>query len=448
MSSRFELRLSLPFALLLNLLFLFSESPLCAEEDAQETPSPLGSVLLDPDNVETVLFLTLAKKLDGAELTIDIPPLASRFVSREDAEVDPAKTIPLELIHRAGPRTITAAGIWRPRSRSENCQLSFQIPNHLISAPPGSVLLLARRTRNGKAKPRLECHLFANAGEEAKQVSAVLKHFGLTPADHRPGLFGLDSEWSTRRPGAKSDGLQKFLAKFDEVSAKRFTPTLRSGSTGIGYTLETLLDIKENNNPQGDFLGIELKSHRGDDFSTSSSKKMNLFLKEPRWLDGLSHKERIPKYGYVDDNGRTALYSTATSRENSHGLKLIPAEREVFLAHKGEKVATWDHEILAGRLQEKLKETIFVGAETRGSGRSEEFHFQTALYCREPSARRLASLIATGEAMVEMRMHIKESGSARNHGTAFRIRQNSLPQLYRMIVLCRGVSKQTSAGER
>ena len=242
--------------------------------------------------------------------------------------------------------------------------------------------------------------------------------------------------------------MHKFLARFDEVSAKGFTPTLRSGSTGIGYTLETLLDIKENNNPQGDFLGIELKSHRGDDFSTSSSKKMNLFLKEPRWLDGLSHKERIPKYGYVDDNGRTALYSTATSRENSHGLKLIPAEQEVFLAHKGEKVATWEHEILAGRLQEKLKETIFIGAETRGSGRSEEFHFQTALYCREPSARRLADPITTGEAMVEMRMHIKESGSARNHGTAFRIRQNSLPQLYRMIVLCRGVSKQASADGR
>ena len=126
-----------------------------------------------------------------------------------------------------------------------------------------------------------------------------------------------------------------------------------------------------------------------------------------------------------------------TSRENSHGLKLSAEDQRIQLQFKGTNVAEWKHDILAGRLKEKLSETIFVGAETRGMGRSEEFHFQTALYCREPSAEQLAHLVATREAMVEMRMHIQESGAARNHGTAFRIRQNSLPQLYRMIVLCR-----------
>ena len=139
----------------------------------------------------------------------------------------------------------------------------------------------------------------------------------------------------------------------------------------------------------------------------------------------------------MDDNGRTALYSTVTSKENSHGLKIEPEEERIRLQFRGKDVAEWKHHILAGRLKEKLTETIFVGAETRGSGRNEEFHFQTALYCREPSAERLARLVATRQAMVEMRMHLKETGSARNHGTAFRIRQNSLPQLYKMIVLCR-----------
>jgi hypothetical protein len=301
----------------------------------------------------------------------------------------------------------------------------------------GCLLVLGRYRELEQASSReLECHVIPRGDPRA---AAVLSHFGLAPADSRPGVFGLDSSWNAKQKAVDASGLQKFLSRFDAVSASGFTPTLRSGSTGIGYTLETLLDIKENNSPRGDFLGIELKSHRGDDFSSTSSKKMNLFLKEPAWLDGLSHKERIPKYGYVDDNGRTALYSTVTSRENSHGLKLTPDSDKVTLAFRGKTVAKWDHEILAGRLKEKLSETIFVGADTRGTGRSEEFHFQTALYCREPSAERLAHLVATREAMVEMRMHIKETGSARNHGTAFRIRQNSLPQLYRMIVLCRTV---------
>ncbi len=435
MRLRFDLRLRCHW--LLALLILLSAAPTFGERAGDPArPSPIGELFLYPRQVEAVFFMTLSQDVDGAESTIDIPPLASRFVVALADGAAPTEDISLALVHRAGPRAISTPGTWTPRSRTENCRLTFRIPDHLISAPRGTVLLLARHAKDGKTKsPRLECHLFANVGEEAKQVSTVLQHFGLTPGDHQPGLFGIDSEWTAKRPAA--EGLQRFLTKFDEVAARGFTPTLRSGSTGIGYTLETLLDIKENNNPQGDFLGIELKSHRGDDFSKSSSKKMNLFLKEPRWLDGLSHKERIPKYGYVDDNGRTALYSTATRKENSHGLKLVPTGQEVFLAYKGENVATWQHEILAGRLQEKLTETIFVGAETKGTGRNEEFHFQTALYCREPSVRRLADLISTGEAMVEMRMHIKETGSARNHGTAFRIRQNSLPQLFRMIVLCR-----------
>lgn len=445
MSSQFELRLTGRLVLLLIVLFLVYES------EARSAGKPIveesiSDRLFEPSRVEALLLLAGSQRIDGQSFEIAIPSLAeSFFVPPRDRKGD-LKATQLRVIWRDGVRDYPSTGNWQPRIRSSPATLKVTVPDIDLLVERPFLLLLARyRRADPKKQAAVECHAF---GAKEFWSAVILEHFGLTPDDIRPGVFGLDSDWNPKQLNWDAAPLKQFLVKFDKVSAKRFTPTLRSGSTGIGYTLETLLDIKENNNPQGDFLGIELKSHRGDDFSTSSSKKMNLFLKEPRWLDGLSHKERIPKYGYVDDNGRTALYSTATSRENSHGLKLIPAEREVFLAHKGEKVATWDHEILAGRLQEKLKETIFVGAETRGSGRSEEFHFQTALYCREPSARRLADLIATGEAMVEMRMHIKESGSARNHGTAFRIRQNSLPQLYRMIVLCRGVPGQSSATER
>lgn len=438
MSCRFVL---MPLSVRTVLLVLFSlpASPVRCEpaRDPLE-PSPIGELLLDAQRVEALFFMTLPSAVDGDRIHIEIPPLASRFVTTREGSPSTSEDIPLEVVYRAGPRSITGTGSWRPRSRSHHSQVTLGIRDHLISAPRGTLLLLGRHKPDRLSDTtRLECHLFASSGEEFRQAVMVLKHFGLNPDDHRPGLFGIDSEWTPKRPAADPKRLQQFLKKFDEVTAKGFTPALRRGSTGIGFTLETLLGIKENNSPQGDFLGIELKSQRGGSFRSSSSKKMNLFLKEPRWLDGLSHKERIPKYGYVDDNGRTALYSTATSRENSHGLKLTPARRELLLSFRGDPVASWPYETLEGRLQEKLRETVFVGARTRETGDREEFHFQTVLYCREPSARRLADLISTGEGMVELRMHIKETGAARNHGTAFRIRQHSLPQLYRMIVLCR-----------
>lgn len=426
--------------LVLSLLLLPVLSGRGAEPEIESAaPRELRDLFFEPDQVEAVFFLILSGEPRTESLEVAIPSLASGFISAEDAQREAAELIALKVLFRRGSREAVAAssvtGEWSPRSRTGNCRLAIRVAGLSVNEPHGTLMLLGRRSRKSDLKtPAVECHLLSSDGGAAH---IVLSYFGLTAGDSRPGIFGMDSEWNQERKPAKSEGLQKFLKKFDAVSASGFTHTLRSGSTGIGYTLETLLGIEENNSPRGDFLGIELKAHRGDDLSASSSKKMNLFLKEPQWTDGLSHKERIPKYGYVDDNGRTALYSTVTSQENSHGLKLRPDINSVQLHYRGKNVAAWEHEVLEERLQEKLKETIFVGANTRGSGSTEEFHFQAVLYCREPSAARLAHLIATREAMVEMRMHIQESGSARNHGTAFRIRQNSLPQLYRTIVLCR-----------
>ena len=55
-----------------------------------------------------------------------------------------------------------------------------------------------------------------------------------------------------------SAALAAFLPKFDAISSQGFVPTLRRGSTGIGYTLETMLEIEENNSQGGDFMGMEL----------------------------------------------------------------------------------------------------------------------------------------------------------------------------------------------
>lgn len=425
-------RRRLRFTLAVCLVIVLPVLGNCGDGDVRT----LRDVLIAPDKVEAVFFTALADPV-AEESTIPVPPLAEGFLSAEDqADETVPRPVVLRTLLKKNAQLETIAGVWHPRNRSNECR--FALPASFVrdQMSAGCLLLLGRYREADKASAlrELECHIIRRG---SPQATAVLSHFGLTAADSRPGVFGLDSVWTAKQEPVDSTGLRKFLSRFDKVSAAGFTTTLRSGSTGIGYTLETLLDIKENNNPRGDFLGIELKSHRGDEFRTISLKKMNLFLKEPAWLDGLSHKERIPKYGYVDGNGRVALYSTVTSRENSHGLKLSAEDQRIQLQFKGTNVAEWKHDILAGRLKEKLSETIFVGAETRGMGRSEEFHFQTALYCREPSAEQLAHLVATREAMVEMRMHIQESGAARNHGTAFRIRQNSLPQLYRMIVLCR-----------
>ena len=243
----------------------------------------------------------------------------------------------------------------------------------------------------------------------------------------------------TASADSPSPALAAFLEKFDLLSAKGFVPTLRSGSTGIGYTLETMLDIEENNSPGGDFMGMEIKAFRDDDLTLDDSEKMNLFLKEPKWTDGMTAAQRIKTYGYVDDNGRQALYSTVTKNESSHGFALVvdKPNAQVVMTFRGEPVAFWTNAILEKRLTEKHSETVFVSAHTQGKGKAEQFHYYGVNWCRTPSVEKFLELIDEGAVMLELRMHVKPTGAARNHGSAFRIKQNRIRDLYQSSIQVR-----------
>lgn len=244
--------------------------------------------------------------------------------------------------------------------------------------------------------------------------------------------------------GSYSPAIIEFLKKFDELSAKGFVPSLRSGSTGIGYTLETMLGIAENNSPGGDFMGMELKAFRDDDLRMDDAEKMNLFLKEPTWVDGRSHAERVRNYGYVDDDGRQAMYSTVKIKRNSHGwaFRIARKQRRVYMRFDDEDVAFWTFDTLKKRLVEKHSEAVFVAAHARGAGKQEEFHYYSVTWCRDPSLDAFVDLIEAGDVMLELRMHTKASGSVRNHGSAFRIKQNKIPILYGNVDQLRPVDVQ------
>ena len=238
-----------------------------------------------------------------------------------------------------------------------------------------------------------------------------------------------------------SQALCEFLKRFDPLTSRGFVKTLRPGSTGIGYTLETLLKIEENNSPAGDLLGMEIKAYRDNESKFDDHEKMNLFLKEPEWLDDLKSADRIKNYGYVDNNGRQAWYQSVTAKANKSGLQLDvdhDNKRVQFLRHN-KAIGRWTFDVLEKRLLEKHSEAVFVAAKTRGKGAKEEFHYRTVTYCASPSVEQLIKLIEDGDVILELRMHVKETGGARNHGTAFRVRKHRLIDLFQVQKLCRPV---------
>lgn len=244
---------------------------------------------------------------------------------------------------------------------------------------------------------------------------------------------------------ASSQALQEFLKRFDGLAQRGFVTTMRPGPTGIGYTLESLLGIAENNSPRGDFRGMEIKAHRLR-IGQSERGKANLFLKEPVWSDPQTTAERIRRFGYRRDDGRCCWYQSVTSQVNERGLQLTVDRRrqQVELRRADAVIATWSFDVLQQRLREKLREVVFVGARTRGQGAREAFHYTSVCWCAEPSLDRFLNVLEDGDIILELRMHVKPTGGGRNHGTAFRIRPRRLHDLYQVQTQCRPLIRQSA----
>jgi hypothetical protein len=122
--------------------------------------------------------------------------------------------------------------------------------------------------------------------------------------------------------------LQDLLTKFDGIHGV-WHDAQRTGDTGIGYTFESLLGIKENNDKTADFQGIELKCKRLKDGGTGALGKVNLFQQTPEWSSQSSSLQRLMNIGQLNADGRWACYSQVSTTPNN--LNLSVASRMIAL---------------------------------------------------------------------------------------------------------------------
>ncbi len=221
--------------------------------------------------------------------------------------------------------------------------------------------------------------------------------------------------------------IEEFREKFAEIKKRGYIKSLRKGPTGIGYTLETLLEINENNNKNSDIEGAELKSHR-----TGVNNMVTLFtFNKKAWQ--IPQLEAIDKYGSYDKKGRKGLYYTMSLTPNSAGLFLVVSEKEVSVRHiSGEVIATWQLENIAERFINKIPSLILVSALTEERDGCEYFHYNRAQIMRGTSVDLLSNQFKEGNILVDLRLH--DNGTrARNHGTGFRVYENRLDKLFNKI---------------
>jgi len=205
-----------------------------------------------------------------------------------------------------------------------------------------------------------------------------------------------------------------------------FIPTHRSGDTGIGKTLEDLLNIKENNIPLHDIQGVaELKAYR-----KNAKSMLTLFTLEPLPKGGDRDRMLLDSFGYSKrDNGRLKeLHSTLScKRYNNQKLKLSVAKDKIRIQGKNKRLNIyWDIQSVEKKFNDKLPALVYVLTDTKEIKGKEFFHFNEAYLLSDFDFELFKKMVKKDQIVVDFRMYYRPNGSVRNHGTGFRVKINKL----------------------
>jgi len=234
------------------------------------------------------------------------------------------------------------------------------------------------------------------------------------------------------RTSALDKATSELLIKMRELGQRGFIETLRSGDTGVGFTLESLLGIRANSKKIPDYKGIEIKSGR------SKKNRSTLFSKAPNWkLSPLNASQIVSRFGYLDENGRLSYYNTLKNHPNSQGLYLsIPANERFIEARALESgrdslVALWPLDDIETAITIKHRRTFWVNVASKKSvsGR-EEFRYESVTYTAEPLVSNFAPLVLSGHITCDFLMHQKPEGGIRDHGYLFKMKPKNLDLLF------------------
>lgn len=251
---------------------------------------------------------------------------------------------------------------------------------------------------------------------------------------------------------------ENLIAEFKKISASGWIENARSGNVGgVGNTLEDLLGIEENNLPIPNAAEWELKAQR---LNTSSLTTLFHIEPSPRAIKfvpeillpkyGWKHKEAGGKYPNDEMSFRQTIHSNSVSdrgfkvvidRINSKILisfdkNYIHRKHENWLKEVELKVGIneldpqpyWGFDDLANKAGTKLLNCFYVQAETKKEHGKEFFKYSKVMMLQKFSFNGFLEQMELGNILIDF-----DARSGHNHGTKFRMRQNSLPNLYEKI---------------
>jgi hypothetical protein len=252
----------------------------------------------------------------------------------------------------------------------------------------------------------------------------------------------------------------EIISKLTEISKMGWIPNARYGNSGgVGNTLEDLLGIDENNLPIPNASEWELKCQR---LPTRSLLTLTHLEPSPRAIKFVS-STLLPKYGWrhnkagiqlpenemsfratinaltrtdrgfkleIDRKNEKILVSFDSREVQSKHLSwLNQIKQSVGNANELEPQPYWGFEDLNHKIGTKLLNCFYVQAQVKREKGVEWFNYSKVMMLKTFNFEGLLKEFEQGNALIDF-----DARSGHNHGTKFRLRPNSFPNLYKEVV--------------
>lgn len=234
---------------------------------------------------------------------------------------------------------------------------------------------------------------------------------------------------------ARLKTFDEIIESLKEIKKHGYHKTIRSGNTGVGATLEHLLQIPENNIAGPNGYQTELKSRR-----RYSSGMVTLFTKTP--APSKINSALLKHYGYPSKKHpqQKNLHTTAYTHKfntinNKESFKINLLHDRIEIVHKNPipsvPVPYWTKASLEKAFLKKYPRwLLFVIADSRGKGENEEFWFNEAYQLYDFSFTNFLKLLENQTIYVDVRIGTYSNGRPHDHGTGFRIQHDKLEQCF------------------
>ena len=248
---------------------------------------------------------------------------------------------------------------------------------------------------------------------------------------------------------------ESLIEELKKIRDQEWIRSTRPGNSGaVGNTLEDLLGIEENNLPIPNAAEWELKAQR-----VNTNSLTTLFHLEPSPravkivsqmllpLYGWKHKEAGRKYP-IDEKSFRQTINALKRTDRGFGVEFNKAERKVEISFDAEAVSSehadwlisvnqrinldelapkpyWGFDDLAHTAGTKLLNCFYIKAAVKRIDKIEHFHYQDIFVLQKFSSDKFVEAIAEGLILIDF-----DARTRKNHGTKFRMRPNTLSQLY------------------